>query len=224
MKRLLCLAVGVAAAASLDAAALAGPSYEADGKVVIPENMDRWPTVGTTYALSYEGDCGTTLNTVRLDPESYEIYVKTGKFPIGAMLQLEVRTPVTEVAPAMGGKTQGAVIGRSLHVKDEKGGAGTWTFYGFGASSKVGSPIPRSQACYSCHDEPAGKTDTVFLQYYPTLQEAHARVAAPQQQRKAAGQSLVGGFVFGFDLDQFAFNRPSASSAAFTARRSATRI
>lgn len=180
MKRPFSIAAGVAAAASLAAAAFAGPSYEADGKIVIPENMDRWPTVGTTYALSYEGDGGTTLNTVRLDPESYETYVKTGKFPVGAMLQLEVRTPLTEVAPAKGGKTQGAVVGRSLHVKDEKGGSGTWTFYGFGASSKTGAPIARSQACYSCHQEHAGKTDTVFLQYYPTLQEAHARMTPPQ--------------------------------------------
>ena len=100
---------------------------------------------------------------------------------MGAIRQLEVRTPLTGVAPAKGGQTQGAVVGRSLHVKDEKGGPGTWTFYGFGASSKTGNAIPRSQACYSCHDEHAGKPDTVFLQYYPALKEAHARiVSAPQ--------------------------------------------
>lgn len=178
MKRLLVIAAGFAAAASMAAAAFAGPTFEADGKIVIPENMDRWPTVGTTYALSYEGDGGTTLNTVRLDPESYEAYVKTGQFPVGAIMQLEVRAPVEEIAPAKGGQTQGGVVGRSLHVKDEKGGPGTWTFYGFGASSKTGSPIPRSQACYSCHDEHAGKTDTVFMQFYPTLKEARARTEA----------------------------------------------
>ena len=98
MRRLLPIAVGFIAMASIAAAAFAGPSYDADGKIVIPENMDRWPTVGTTYALSYEGDGGTTLNTVRLDPDSYEAYVKTGQFPVGAIMQLEVRTPVTEVA------------------------------------------------------------------------------------------------------------------------------
>ena len=182
MKRIFPIALGVVAAVSLAAAAFAGPSYDADGKIVIPENIDRWPTVGTTYALSYEGDGGTTLNSVRLDPESYDAYVKTGKFPLGAMLALEVRTPVEEIAPAKGGKTQGGVVGRSLHVKDEKAGPGTWTFYGFGAASKTGNPIPRSQACYSCHDEHAGKTDTVFMQFYPTLKEAHARVATPPAQ------------------------------------------
>ena len=180
MKRLFPIAVGLVAMASITAAAFAGPSYEADGKIVIPANMDRWPTVGTTYALSYEGDGGTTLNTVRLDPDSYEAYAKTGQFPVGAVMQLEVRRPVEEIAPAKGGKTQGAVVGRSLHVKDEKGGPGTWTFYNFGADSKTGNPIPRSQACYSCHEDHAGKTDTVFMQFYPTLNEAHTRAAPPK--------------------------------------------
>ena len=177
MKRLMLIAAGLVAGASLAAAAFAGPSYDAEGRIVIPQNMDRWPTVGTTYALSYEGDGGVTLNTVRLDPESYDAFVSTGKFPVGAIFQLEVRRPIEEIAPAKGGKTQGEVIGRSLHVKDEKGGPGTWTFYGYAAGQKVGSAIPRSQACYSCHDEHAGKTDTVFMQFYPTLKEAHERAA-----------------------------------------------
>jgi hypothetical protein len=184
MKRsLTAVAVGVIAAGALAAAAFAGPSFDKDGKIMIPENMDRWPTVGTTYALSYEGDGGVTLNTVRLDPASYETYVKTGKYPIGAILQLEVRRPVEEVAPAKGGKTQGGVIGRSLHVKDEKAGPGTWTFYGFGAGAKTGNPIPRSQACYSCHQENA-PDDTVFSQFYPAMTEARdaqAKVAASGQ-------------------------------------------
>jgi hypothetical protein len=183
MKRLALLAAGAIGAATLAAAAFAGPSYDAEGRIVIPQNMDRWPTVGTTYALSYEGDGGTTLNTVRLDPESYDAFVKTGKFPVGAIFQLEVRTPVEELAPAKGGKTQGGIVGRSLHVKDEKGGPGTWTFYGFGPTATVGAAIPRSQACYSCHDQHAGTTDTVFMQFYPTLKEAHARAqASPKAQ------------------------------------------
>lgn len=183
MKRLLMTCAAVAVSASLlAAAAFAGPTFDDQGRIVIPQNMDRWPTVGTTYALQYEGDGGMTLNTVRLDPESYDAYVATGAFPVGAMLQLEVRLPVEEIAPAKGGKTQGTIVGRSLHVKDEKAGPGTWTFYGFGPGSTTGNPVPRSQACYACHDEHAGKTDTVFMQFYPTLSEArakHAQTPAP---------------------------------------------
>jgi Cytochrome P460 len=179
MKRLLMTCAAIAGGVSLLAAtAFAGPTFDDQGRILIPENMDRWPTVGTTYALQYEGDGGMTLNTVRLDPESYDAYVATGAFPVGAIMQLEVRLPVEEIAPAKGGKTQGVIVGRSLHVKDEKGGPGTWTFYGFGAASTVGNAIPRSQACYSCHDQHAGTTDTVFTQFYPTLTEAHARAQA----------------------------------------------
>jgi hypothetical protein len=180
MKRsLVAIAIGFAAAGALAAAAFAGPSFDKDGKLVIPDGRDRWPALGTTYALSYEGDGGTTFNTVRMDPESYDSYIKTGKFPVGAMLDLEVRRPVTEIAPAKGGQTQGAAVGRSLHVKDEKGGPGTWTFYGYGNNSKTGNPIARSQACYSCHDEHA-KDDTVFTQFYPSMTEARAKAAGAQ--------------------------------------------
>jgi hypothetical protein len=161
------------------AVAWAGPAFDADGKIVIPEGRDRWVTLGTTYALSYEGDGGTTLNTVRMDPESYDVFIKTGKYPVGAMLDLEVRQPLTEVAPAKGGKTMGKVFGRSLHVKDEKAGPGTWTFYAYGGDAKVGTPIARTQACYSCHEEHAA-TDTTFTQFYPSMMEARDRAAKAQ--------------------------------------------
>ena len=181
MKRpLTAIAAGLLAAGSLAAAAFAGPSFDADGKLVIPDQRDRWPMVGATYALSYEGDGGVTINTVRMDPESYDACVKTGKFPVGTMLDLEVRRPAEEVAPAKGGKTQGAAVGRSLHVKDEKAGPGTWTFYGYAAGAKTGNPIPRSQACYSCHDQHAGTTDTVFMQFYPSLKEAREVAVKPK--------------------------------------------
>jgi hypothetical protein len=180
MKRsLVAIAIGFAAAGALAAAAFAAPSIDKHGKIVIPEGRDKRPVHGTTFALSYEGDGGTTFNTVRMDPESYDSYIKTGKFPVGAMLDLEVRRPVTEVAPAKGGQTQGVAVGRSLHVRDEKAGPGTWTFYGFGNNSKTGNPIARSQACYSCHEEHA-KEDTVFTQYYPSMTEARAKAAGAQ--------------------------------------------
>lgn len=166
------LATGLLAA--VVGAAWAAPAYDKDGKLVAPEGRDRWPVVGTTYALSYEGNGGTTFNTVRVDPASYDVYVKTGKYPVGTMMDLEVRAPLTEVSPAKGGQTQGKVVARSIHVKDEKGGPGSWTFYGFGDGAVGGAAIPRTQACYSCHQE-HGKDDTTFTQFYPSMMEARER-------------------------------------------------
>jgi hypothetical protein len=171
------IVLAVAGAVSLAAVALANPKFDKDGRLLLPADRDRWITVGTTYALSYEGDGSTSFNTVRMDPKSYDRYVKTGRYPVGTMLDLEVRQPMTEVAPAKGGKTQGKVIGRSLHVKDEKAGPGTWTFYSYSDDSSSGRPIPRSQACYSCHQEHA-TDDTVFSQFYPSMTEARDKARA----------------------------------------------
>ena len=159
------------AAASLAAAAFAGPSYDAEGKIIIPENMDRWPTVGTTYALSYEGDGGTTLNTVRLDPESYDAYVKTGKFPVGAIFALEVRTAGRRDRAGQGRQDAGRRRWPLAACEGREGRAGHVDVLRLWREREGrATPIPRSQACYSCHDEHAGKTDTVFMQYYPTLE------------------------------------------------------
>ncbi len=173
---------GTAAVAVTLAAAQAGPTFDRDGRLILPKDRDRWITVGTTYALSYEGDGSTSFNTVRMDPASYDAYVKSGKYPVGTMFDLEVRQPQTEVAPAKGGKTQGGIIGRSLHVKDQKAGPGTWTFYSYGEESTSARPITRSQDCYTCHKEHA-TDDTVFSQFYPTMKEARGRASAAARKR-----------------------------------------
>ena len=172
----------VSAAAAVLTVALAGQTSDKDGRLILPKDRDRWITVGTTYALSYEGDGGTSFNTVRMDPKSYDSYVKSGKYAVGTMLDLEVRAPMTEVAPAKGGKTQGRIINRSIHVKDERAGPGTWTFYSFGDESTSARPFPRSENCYSCHQEHA-KDDTVFSQFYPSMTEARDRTRAAAAKR-----------------------------------------
>jgi Cytochrome P460 len=176
MKRLVAgLAGTLLIAVGFSALAWAGPQFDAKGKLVIPADTLRWPVVGTTFALSYEGDGGTTFNTVRIDPDSYDAFLKTGQFPVGAMLDLEIRKPLKEIAPAKGGNVEGGIMARSIHVKDEKAGPGTWTFYNY-ASGGTGSAIERKQACYSCHQDHA-KDDTVFTQFYPALAEARAKAA-----------------------------------------------
>ncbi len=176
MKRLTAgLAGTLLIAAGFSAIAWAGPTFDAKGKLVIPADTLRWPVVGATFALSYEGDGGVSFNTVRIDPDSYDAYLKTGQFPVGAMLDLEIRKPLKEIAPAKSGNVEGAVIAQSIHVKDEKAGPGSWTFYTY-RTGGAGGAIDRKQACYSCHQEHA-KDDTVFTQFYPALAEARAKAA-----------------------------------------------
>jgi hypothetical protein len=176
MKRLIAgLAGTLLVAAGFTAIAWAGPRFDAAGKLAVPADTLRWPAIATTFALSYEGDGGVTFNTVRMDPDSYDAYLRTGKFPAGTMLDLEIRKPLTEVAPAKGGNVEGAILARSIHVKDEKAGSGSWTFYTYG-NDRVGKPVDRKQDCYSCHQD-HGRDDTVFTQFYPALAEARKMAA-----------------------------------------------
>lgn len=183
MKRILAaigfglVALGACATAAMTKT-FAGPAYDTDGNLIVPEHTDRWPTAGVTVAMQYEGDVGgKTVNTVRMDPDSYDAYLATGQFPVGTMLELEIRRMATDVAPAREGTFQGAVVTHSIHIKDEKGGPGTWTFYGYPPGQSKGQPLPRTANCYSCHAEHA-KDDSVFTQFYPVITEARARAAA----------------------------------------------
>ena len=175
--RFVFVSAGALALVACVSVALAAPEEGGAKPIAVPENMERWPTVGATVALSYEVESSTTFNTVRMDPESFDAYTATGAFPVGTMLQLEIRRQATDVEPARGGSYQGEIAAYSIHVKDETAGPGTWTFYNWRPGMTEANPIGRDQSCYSCHDEHA-ETDTVFTQFYPALEEVRARLSA----------------------------------------------
>nr|WP_282452588.1 cytochrome P460 family protein [Lysobacter sp. CAU 1642] len=131
-----------------------------------PGDTDSWPVVGLTHALQYEAGGQTTFNLVRMDPAAHARYLQTGRFPIGSMLELEIRRSRDDAEPARSGRFAGEVLSRSLHVKDERAGPGSWTFYS--RSGGTGIPLPRSAECYGCHATHAAH-DQVFTQFYPGL-------------------------------------------------------
>lgn len=141
--------------------------------MAVPTGMASWPVAGTSYALSYEGTAKPSFNTVRIDPASFRAYARTGQFRPGTVLALAVRAARTEVAPAQGGETEGAVLARSLHVKDQAAGPGTWTFYTYKPGAARATAVARTRDCYTCHARDA-QQDTAFTQFYPNLTETRA--------------------------------------------------
>ena len=49
-----------------------------------------------------------------------------------------------------------------MEVKDDSKGG--WTYYEASRGEKVGKPLPKSAACYSCHAE-HGAVDNTFVQF-----------------------------------------------------------
>lgn len=178
MNTLRAIALAGGLALVLGASVLAAPRFQDDGKLVVPDTAG-WPLAGASYSLTYEGEgASSAFNTVKIDPDAFAAYLKTGNFPDGTMLALETRAAEENVAPAIGGRTQGRVLSRSIHVKDGKDGPGSWTFYTYRDGATTANPVARTQTCYQCHAKEA-KQDTAFTQFYPTLTEARAKAAAP---------------------------------------------
>jgi hypothetical protein len=149
------------------------PSYTAAGELKLPENYREWVYLTTGFDMSYNPAMNMDhhmFDNVFVNPESYQAFLKTGRWPDKTMLVLEVRGAKSKGSINQAGNFQDTeVMGLEVHVKDESRfhDQGNWAFFGFG-ETKTSTMTPTSAACYSCHAQHAA-VDTTFVQFYPTL-------------------------------------------------------
>jgi hypothetical protein len=163
------------AGAGLTAGKPAGPAaYTADGKMILPPDYRTWVYLTSGLDMSYtEGPApqASTFDNVFVDPAAYAAFQRTGTWPDGAVMVLELRAAQAKGSINKAGKFQaGAVRATEMHVKDtarfkDQGG---WAFFGFRGDSQPAAMIPASADCYACHRAHAA-VDTTFVQFYPTL-------------------------------------------------------
>ena len=148
------------------------PVLTADGKLKPPKNYREWIYLSTGLNMSYSprasgmGD-HDMFDNVFVNPSAYKVFVETGTWPDQTILVLEVRGAGSNSSINKAGHFQtGDVMGVEVHLKDKRVPGG-WAFYGFDDEKPAGA-IPRTAACYSCHEQHAA-VDTTFVQFYPTL-------------------------------------------------------
>ncbi len=121
-----------------------------------------------TYSPIAAGAAEPAFDNVFVDPASYESFLKTGTWPDGTMLVLEVRGGRSKESINLHGAFQaGDALAREIHVKDTKRFKNGWAFFSFDGE-KPADMIPATASCYSCHRDHAA-VDTTFAQFYPTL-------------------------------------------------------
>jgi hypothetical protein len=170
-----------------------GPQYDSKHELLRPEEYRGWIFVGTTIGLKYAhpGDgikprpsddyTKSTLgdfHNVYLDPKAYGVYVRTGEFPDGTMLVMDVykaeqREPQNVVT---GGLFPGEQKEIEVAVKNSKrpdGWKTDWAYYAFPKGQASAKPFPDA-ACYQCHLKHASD-DNVWVQFYPTLRALKSR-------------------------------------------------
>lgn len=149
-----------------------GPAYTADARLKLPEKYREWIFLSSGLDMSY-GDRMTghsMFDNVFAEPAAYREFMRTGLWPDGTLLVLEVRGAAQKGSINQHGKFQtGELMGVEVHVKDAKRFRGGWAFFGF-RGVEPAHMIPMSEDCYSCHQQHAA-VDTTFVQFYPTLLE-----------------------------------------------------
>ncbi len=163
------------------------PVFEGKTTLLRPLNYREWVFVGSSRGLSYAanppaqaqaaGGMGEMYHNVYIKPEAYREFAKTGKFPEGTVLAMEMASADTKREPGLQGSYEKDFIGLEVSVKDSSRFPDPgWAYFGF--SNGMGSaykdkaePFPASAGCVSCHKQNA-QTDNVFTQFYPVLRAA----------------------------------------------------
>ena len=164
------------------------PVFEGKTTLLRPVNYREWVFVGSSRGLSYApnppaqnqaaaGGMAEMYHNVYIKPEAYREFAKTGKFPEGTVLAMEMASADTKREPGLQGSYEKEFIGLEVSVKDSRRFEGSgWAYFNF--SNGMGStykekaePFPASAGCVSCHKQNA-ETDNVFTQFYPVLRAA----------------------------------------------------
>lgn len=150
------------------------PRFDQENLMLAPADYREWIFVGSALGLGYKenkGSDGGSFSHVYINPFGYREYRKSGTFPVGTVLMLEIASRGEKSPPALSGAYSDEFIGLEAAVKTGDRFDDVWTYYDF--SGGDGQPLPkasriRSKSCIECHRDHAA-TDHVFTQFYPVL-------------------------------------------------------
>jgi hypothetical protein len=161
------------------------PAAVFEGKDTLrrPQGYRQWVFVGSSLGLRYSASPQTespgaakTYKHVYIDPLSFRHFAKTGQFPDGTVMILEVATAEEKNDPQLTGSYPERYVGLEASVKDRSRFEGGWAYFSFdgpdGPHLSKAQPLP-GESCLSCHRQKA-ETDHVFTQFYPVLRAALA--------------------------------------------------
>ncbi|MEJ2720768.1 MAG: cytochrome P460 family protein [bacterium] len=157
--------------------------FDQDGNLLKPEGYRMWVYVGAPVTPNdmNEGHAAfPEFHSVYIDPQGFDAYRKTGKFPDGTVMIKELVSVGTKEAPSGNGYFMGDFIGLAASVKDSKRFAkepGHWAYFNFtdpGKPDKMKAGAEATAACNACHEKNAAD-DWVFTQYYPVLRAVKAK-------------------------------------------------
>jgi hypothetical protein len=171
------------------------PQYTEQGELKFPADFETWVFVGANLGIEYR-DAGANapaadkdqpkpppagkFHNIYINPEAYQEFLKTGKFPEPTILVLDIYkaedgAPKEVVSSGLypGRRSDIAVAVKNSSRPD--GAKTDWAYYDF-PLGKTTAKAFSDRACYDCHLEHAD-VDNVWVQFYPTLRSAKEKAA-----------------------------------------------
>lgn len=175
------------------------PQYDGNGNLVRPTGYEKWVVVGTSIGLGYSdgekrdnGNPGTFHN-VYLQPEAFDHYVETGKFPeqtVFIVTNNQSQPAKTKGQVSRVGFVAAPTSGLEVAVKDSKRFSDGWAYFMFHGTpgndsilAHAGQKAFDRASCFDCHAEHAAD-DNVFTQFYSVLTEARGKRLAKDSAPK----------------------------------------
>jgi Cytochrome P460 len=162
--------------ASPDGPPMALPQFDASDALQRPKNFAKWTFVGSNMGMSYdpgERKGPGEFHNIYMQPEAFEAYKSTGKFPEKTTFLLVVYQPAQKLSINKSGYFEGQMTGLVVSVKDSARFKGGWAYFSFGEGGKLSETARALPApmCFACHDQHADD-DHVFVQFHPVLRAA----------------------------------------------------
>lgn len=177
--------VGTANIANAQSIPSWGPKWTRSGELVLPSDYHEWIFLGsplTPHALNGGKAAFPEYHNVYVQPEAYQAYRDSGKWPEGTILLKELQ--LTRPAANADGSSMevsgrgffpAALNGIDISVKDSKKFKDTnnWGFFNFGHHAppyeKTATALP-IDACAGCHI--ANADNMVFSKFYKPILDA----------------------------------------------------
>lgn len=164
------------------------PQYDEKGALKRPIDFQRWVFVGSNIGLKYKRNHPEAthraqdrqkaakvgeFHNIYIRPESYEQYLKTGRFPEMTVLVMDVYEAKDRDQKDIvsGGFFPGRQLRIEVAVKNSKRPDGSntdWAYYEFDPVTTATARAFPDRACYDCHRKHAS-VDNVWTQFYPVL-------------------------------------------------------
>ncbi|MDB5336990.1 MAG: hypothetical protein JWN70_2609 [Planctomycetaceae bacterium] len=179
---------------------MALPEYDKDGKLLRPTGFEKWVVVGTSIGLGYsDGDIKKspdnpgTFHNVYLQPEAFDHYVSTGKFPeqtVFIVTNNQSQPAKTKGPVSRTGFVAAPTSGLEIAIKDSQKYPEGWAYFMFhDTPGKSPSNVRAAERaferkdCFDCHAEHAAN-DNVFTQFYSVLTDSREKQVAKDAAAK----------------------------------------